>query len=101
MFKAHDAKTWQRKFLVGIPVRVCALNVLFINNIHGVVGVNAYAWLKHNVFCRSLNSFVRWKKRTRAEAPVQFYPRKWDELTEQEDMFFFLQIRTTQFMINI
>ena len=37
MFKASDAKTWQCKFPVGFPVRVCALNLLFINIFHDVV----------------------------------------------------------------
>ena len=30
-FKARDAKTRQRKFPVGFPVRVCTLNLLFFN----------------------------------------------------------------------
>ena len=37
MFKIRDAKTWQRKFPVGFPVRVCALNLLFINISHDFV----------------------------------------------------------------
>ena len=36
MFKARDAQTWQRKFPVGFPVRVCALNLSFINIFHDV-----------------------------------------------------------------
>ena len=31
MFNARDAKSWQRLFPVGFPVRVCALNLSFIN----------------------------------------------------------------------
>ena len=30
MFKARDAKTRQRKFPVGFPVKVCASKLLFI-----------------------------------------------------------------------
>ena len=30
-FKARAAKSWQRHFPVGFPVRVCVLNLLFIN----------------------------------------------------------------------
>ena len=37
MFNARDAKSWQRWFPVGFPVRVCALNLLFINIFHNVV----------------------------------------------------------------
>ena len=37
MFKAHDAKTWQGKFLIGFPVRICVLNFLFIYIFHDVV----------------------------------------------------------------
>ena len=37
MFKACDAKTWQREFPVGSPARVCALNLLLINIFHDVV----------------------------------------------------------------
>ena len=31
MFKARGGKTWQRKFSVSIPVRVCTLNLFSIN----------------------------------------------------------------------
>ena len=31
MFNARDAKNWPRKFPVGFPVSVCALNLLLIN----------------------------------------------------------------------
>ena len=37
MFKARDAKAWQRKFLVEFSVRFCALNLLFNNIFHDVV----------------------------------------------------------------
>ena len=33
MFKARDAKTWQREF----PVRICALHLLFISIFHDAV----------------------------------------------------------------
>ena len=31
MFKARDAKAWQRDFPVGFPVKVCISNLLLIN----------------------------------------------------------------------
>ena len=37
MFKARNADTWQRKFPMGFPVRVCALNLLSINIFRDVV----------------------------------------------------------------
>ena len=42
MFKARDANTSHRKFLVGFPVEVCALNSLFINIFHDVVALILY-----------------------------------------------------------
>ena len=37
MFKARDAKVWQREFPVGFPVEVSALNSTFIKIFHDVV----------------------------------------------------------------
>ena len=37
MFKARDATAWQREFLVGFPVSVCASNLLLINICHDFV----------------------------------------------------------------
>ena len=37
MFKARDITAWQRDFPVGFPVKVSALNSIFINTFHDVV----------------------------------------------------------------
>ena len=37
MFKARDAKAWQREFPVRLPVRVFASNLLLINIFLGIV----------------------------------------------------------------
>ena len=37
MFKARDSKTWQRKFPVVFPARVCDLNLVFISIVHDAV----------------------------------------------------------------
>ena len=37
MFNARDAKSWQRQFPVGFPVKVCVLILLFTNIFHDVV----------------------------------------------------------------
>ena len=81
MFKARDAKSWQRWFPVGFPVRVCALNLLFINILYDIVAriESRYAikMLKQNISCWSINSFdLSLKKlhsRWRARA---IFPRK-------------------------
>ena len=37
MFKACENNTWQCEFHAGVPVEVCALNLLSINIFHDVV----------------------------------------------------------------
>ena len=37
MFKARDAKTWQRSFPLGFPVTICASNLLSINIVFDIV----------------------------------------------------------------
>ena len=44
--KACDANTWQHKFLVVLPVRVCTLNMLFIKNFHDAVLIESRCLIK-------------------------------------------------------
>ena len=37
MLNVRDAKSWRRLFPEGFPVRVCALNLLFIKIFHGLL----------------------------------------------------------------
>ena len=37
MFKARDAKTWQRKIPVGFPIRVCALKKFIHHQFQNIV----------------------------------------------------------------
>ena len=58
LFKASDAKTWKRKFSIGFPVRVCALNLLFVNIFHDVVvRKESRCVIKQNRSCCSIYSF--------------------------------------------
>ena len=78
MYKARDAKTWQRKFPVWLPVGVCASNLLFINTFHdAVVCIETNAWLKQALAYWAVNSFgFALEKLPHAEALVQYFPRK-------------------------
>ena len=81
MFKARDAKAWQREFPVGNPVRVCASNLLLIN-IFWILLLEkkADAWLKQNVSCWSVNSFDFSLEKSREKS---------NELTDQQDTFYY------------
>ena len=71
MFKARDAKAWQREFPVGSPVTVCAPNVLLIDVFLDIVArtENRCAIKATRVFVGVLiRSIFRWKNCTRARA---------------------------------
>ena len=104
MFKARDANAWQREFQVGFPVEVSALNSLFVNIFHGVVARwKADAWSKQNMSCWSVNSFdFALEKLHCTEALVQFFARanRTRELTDQQDMFFYMSVMAPQNTID-
>ena len=80
MFKARDANVWQCEFPVGFPVDVSALNSIIINIFHDAVAfIESRCVVKAKHVCWSVNSFdsiLRWKNCNRAEALMQFFPRK-------------------------
>ena len=59
MIKADDVNTRQCQFPVGFPVRVCDLNVFFINIIQDAVArIKIKCVIKEqNMPCYSVNSF--------------------------------------------
>ena len=98
MFNARDAKSWQRLFPVGFSVKVCALNLLFINILHDVVArieSRCVIEAKHVLLvwsCWSVNSFdFRWKKTALALKRLCNFSRdKSNQLTDQQDMFCYI-----------
>ena len=58
MFKARDAKTWQRIFPVRFLVRACALNVIFINILSWCYcSYRKQMRVKQNMSCCAVDSF--------------------------------------------
>ena len=96
MFKARDAKAWQREFPVEFPVRVCASNLLLINIFLDIVArieSRCVIKAKHVLLVCWFVRFFAGKKCTRTETLVQFFKRKNSkELTDQQDMFYYMNI---------
>ena len=91
MFKARDAKSWQRLFPVGFPVRVCALNLLFFNIYHDVVACiesRCVIKAKHVLLVCWFVRFFAGKTALALKCSCIF-PRKIDQITDQQDMFYY------------
>ena len=90
MFKARDANVWQRIFPVGYPVEVSAsysfyINIFVVARIESRFVIKA----KHYLVVLLIRSILRRKNCTSAEALVQFSRVKSNELTDQQDTFFY------------
>ena len=77
MFKARDAKAWQREFPVEFPVRVCASNLLSINIFLDIVARKESRCVIKAKHVLLVCKFVR------------FFAGKTNELTDQQPMFFY------------
>ena len=77
-FNVRDTKSWQRWLTVRFPVRVCALNLLFINIFYDVVArKRSDEWLKQNMSCWSVNSCDVSLEKLHSHWSVRaFFPRK-------------------------
>ena len=89
MFNACDAKSWQRELPVGFPVRNCALNVLFINifsRCFARIESGCVTEAKHVLLVCYFVPFFAGKLRERFS---NFSREKSNELTDQQDMFYY------------
>ena len=83
MFKARDAIVWQREFPAGFPAEVSALNSLYINIFHTVVArIESRCVIKAKHVGKTALTLGR---------SCNFSREKSNELTDQQDMFFYVQ----------
>ena len=92
MFKACDAKTWQHELPVGFQVRVCALNLLFINIFNDVfvcIESSCVIKAKHVLLAWEFVRFCTGKTALVLKCSCNFSHIKSNESTEQQDVFYY------------
>ena len=107
----HGYSLWHqhrlRQFVVGLPVRVCALCLLFIK-IYSRCCCSYRKQMRdwNKMFCFVNSLSLCWKTCTRPEVLVQFFLQKYKWLTEQQDMIYYIIITScfttiSQIKINL
>ena len=90
MFKACDAKAWQREFLVGFPVSLCLEFVIYQHFSRCCCSIESRCMIKQNMSCWYVSLFhFYWKNWTCVEVRMWFFQQKINKLTDQQDMFYY------------
>ena len=97
MFKARDAKAWQREFTVGFLVAICASNLLLINIFLDIVTcIESGYVIKAFLVCQFVRFFAG-KTALVMKGSCNFSRKKSNELTDIPDMFYY---RTSMLLGN-
>ena len=95
MFKARDAKTWQRGFPVGFPVIVCASNLLLVTIFRDVVARIESRYMikaKHALLVCLFVRFFTGKTALALKRSCNFSREETNKLTDQQDIFYYIAL---------
>ena len=85
VFKVRDVQASQRNFSTWFPIKVCTLNLLFINVFRdAIVHIERRCVIKAKHVCRSVDWFdFVLENCTRTESLVQCFPRKIERVNRE------------------